>query len=89
MQPKKIYVVRRADGTYWADYVAQGHVVNTFNIDTLARLNRTVARPGEFVPERVKALARRRIDELTEVPRIEVVAPVEVIKPRPWWKFWN
>lgn len=65
----KIFIFKRHDGSVWADYTNLGtregyQFVRHIEASSRSDIESVISSPGEFVPERVKALAERALSEL-------------------------
>ena len=62
----KIYVYKQPDGVVWADtrVLPGSELLGKFTINNIKEYRKVVRKPGDYVPERVIALANKLIDEL-------------------------
>lgn len=82
----KVYVFKRPDGSHWADYAdlggRPGHLrVKTHELSTREDIEDLIDDPGEWVPERVRALAERMLEEFLARNQQPQVAPVFLVPP--------
>lgn len=100
-----IYVFRRADGTYWAEFSQtsakrQGEIVHTHLAETRGDHEEIMRATHKHASERVRALAERALDEMVAAnkaarpvpPKTQVYrAPVAPREPAPVHKpgFWH
>lgn len=88
----RIYVFKRPNGSYWADYDAkfaqrQGEVVTNYDVSTQERASGVIAFPGSYAPDRVVALAQRAEKEHLGAPPPVVLAKLPNAVQD--WSFWR
>jgi hypothetical protein len=79
----KIYVIKRDDGTYWADtnerIVRRGKKVIVLDPVTRTDLERLVKGPNDYCDARISALAERELDAMVAATKVVIPAPNEKI----------